>query len=260
MKALADTQTALADALTSSAMPWSDAVLGAVVPGGSLDHAGALEVYRTGYVARLTEQLGETYATVWRVLGDDGFFALCARYIAGHASTSYNLSDYGRGFAAFLEGSDEAADAPFLVELAGLELAFHDVFHAAAHTPVDTAALASLGCLDGVRFVFGSSVRVLSFERAVHTLFRHRNDEAMPDVDIDVAEHVVLYKDGEEVLARTLDAASQCALAALARGAAIDEALERAAAFEPSFGPVEASRLFELIARCRLVERIESSS
>jgi hypothetical protein len=73
-------------------------VLAAIVPGGTLDAAGALEVYRRGYRARLTEQLGETYPSVWRVVADDDFFELCRAYIAAHPSASYTCRITGASF------------------------------------------------------------------------------------------------------------------------------------------------------------------
>src|SRR5687768_3042109 len=73
-----------------------------LVAGGRLSLQEALGVYSNGYVARLTEALGEIFEGVWWVLGDSGFFEMCKRYIAATPSKSYNLSDYGDGFPAFL--------------------------------------------------------------------------------------------------------------------------------------------------------------
>ena len=251
---LAAWQIALARTLSSpaeAALPRD--VLGEIVPGGTLDAAGALAVYRNCYVARLSEQLGETYATVWRALGDDAFLAISASYIASHRSSSYNLSDYGRDFAAFLESAPETADAPFLPELARFELAFHDLFHSPADRGIDAGELAAAGDLSGVRLRFGSSVRLLAYERAVYDLFRHRNDSEAPDLEIDRPQWILLFKQGGEVLAKDLSRASFVALDALARGSAVDEALERADACDPEFSAASVQDLFETIALCGLV-------
>jgi hypothetical protein len=250
---LAITQATLASALASGTQPWPDLLLSGVVPGGTLDVAGALAVYRSGYLARLTEQLGETYQAVWRVVGDESFLALAEAYIAGHASTSYNLSDYGRSFAEFLEGRGETMDPPFLPELARLELAFHDLFHAEAHEAVDAAALASIGDLSGVRLRFGRAVRLLDCRRAVYDLFRHRHDDEAPDLETERPQRVLMYRKGGDVLARELDSATFAALEALSSGRTVDEALEKAVETDGSFGAAGVSRLFETIALCGLV-------
>jgi hypothetical protein len=253
--ALADVQRSLAVVLANQADAPGDAVLGAIVPGGTLDAAGALDVYRRGYLARLTEQLGETYPSVWRVVGDDDFFELCRTYVAMHSSTSYNLSDYGREFPDFLAAAPELPD--FLAELARFELTVHDLFHAHAHAPVDLAAFAALGDLAGVRLRFGSAVRLLCCEHAVYDVYRHRNDEEPPDLDLERPQRVLLYREGSDVLVREVDAGAFAALEVLAGGGSVEEAIDSAVACDPGFGPAEVAVLFEVVARCGLVEAIE---
>jgi hypothetical protein len=254
-QSLAEVQRRLALALTAfgEASPAADGIVDSIVPGGTLDAAGALAVYRSGYLARLTEQLGETWASVWRVLGDDAFFTLCGSFIATHPSTSYNLSDYGRDFPAFLETVPEAGDVPMLAELARFELEFHDLFHAPQHAGLDTATLASVGDLAGVTMTLGSAVRLLACRRAVYDVFRHRNDEEPPDLDLERPQYVLMFKQDGEVLARELDAATFAALEALRDGLAVEDALARALERDANYGADEVARLFELIARCGLV-------
>ena len=246
-------QASMARALTSIAGEWPSELTEAIVPGGTLDAAGALAVYRIGYVARLTEQLGETYRTVWRAVGDESFYALSREYIAAHASASYNLSDYGRSFPEFLAGSREAVAAPFLPDLARLELAFHEVFHAAAHAPITAGELATIGGhgdgLAGVKLEIGGAVRLLACEHAVLELFRHRDDDAEPDVgDTGRRQWLLLYRRRSDVFVEEISCGTYAALDALAHGETVDAALERACASEPSFSAADASKLFETIA------------
>ncbi len=252
---LASAQRSLAAVLSAPGEDLPATLLGAIVPGGKLDAAGALEVYRRGYVARLTEQLGETYASVWRVVGDDDFFALCREYIAGHASSSYNLSDYGRELAEFLERTPGLP--VFLPELARFELAVHDLFHAHAHVPVAAQTLAALGDLSGVRFRFGLAVRLVACERAVYDVYRHRNDAAPPDIDFERPQFVLLFRQEGEVLAREIDAASFAALESLAAGRPVEDAIDSAVARDADFGPQQVAKLFETIALCGLAEAVE---
>jgi len=256
MQTLAGVQQRLARALTADADVSPEGVVEGVIPGGSLDAAGALAVYRSGYLARLSEQLGETWPSVWRVLGDDTFFALCRSYIAGHPSTSYNLSDYGRDFPAFLESAPEAVEVPFLAELARFELVFHDLFHAAGHEGMNAATLASIDDLASAKLVLGSSVRLFAGDRAVYDVFRHRHDTEPPDLELDRPQRVLLFKQSGEVLAREIDAGTFAALEALGEGLPVEEALARAVGQDASYGAAEVARLFELLARCGLVAAI----
>jgi hypothetical protein len=253
--ALADLQRRTAEAIPSKAAAWSELLLSEIRPGGTLDAAGALDVYRGGYFARLTEQLGETYGTVWRVLGDAGFFAVSERYIAATPSSSYNLSDYGRAFPAWLEGQPEACEHAFLAELARFEWTFHEAFHAPRHDPVSAADLAALDDLSGVALELGPSVRIVATERAVYELFRRRNDESAPDIDIERPQWALIFRQDGDMMAREIDTGSARVLGALARGQAVDEAIEAAAEADPSFGADDVARVFEMLARCGLVAR-----
>lgn len=254
---LAELQRRLAGVLTRPGVGVEPGLLENVVPGGRLDAAGALGVYRRGYLARLTEQLGEAFASVWRVLGDEDFFATCEGYLADHPSTSYNLSDYGRDFPAFLAASKHADGAPFLAELARFELAFHDLFHAELHQAVDAAELASLSDLDGVRFRLGSAMRLLACESAVYDLFRHRRDEQPPGIRLDRPQWMLLHRRGGDVIAHELEIAAFRALEAMEGGASVEEALACAVESDPAFGAAEAARLFELLAREGLVVSVQ---
>jgi hypothetical protein len=144
-----------------------------------------------------------------------------------------------------------------VTELAGFELVVHDLFHAHAHTPVRAEALAAIGNLDGVRFLFGSAVRLVRCERAVYDVFLHRDDEEPPDLDLDRPQLVLLFRDGGDVRAREVSPAAFAALEALAAGRPVEDAIESAGAVDAGFGPAEVAELFALIARCGLVESIE---
>ena len=100
-----------------------------IIPGGKLNVESALQVYRNGYFARLTEALGETYEACWWVLGDERFFEICKDFIKGHPSKVDNLSHYGFEFPEFLKTINEFSNFPFLVDLANFELKFTRLFH-----------------------------------------------------------------------------------------------------------------------------------
>ena len=104
---------------------------------GTLKMQEAVEVYSSGYPARLFEVLGETFETVWKVLGDEDFQFLCIAYIEGHPSRSRNLSDYGESFSDFIEGHlPQEVPRGLLADLARFEWAFKECFH----SPYENAA------------------------------------------------------------------------------------------------------------------------
>ncbi len=231
-----------------------------IVPGGILDVAGAVEVHRRGYVATLTEQLGETYEGVWWVLGDDAFFAVCRDYISGHLSESYDLSDYGADFADFLAGGEYAAEFPFLTELARFELDFQRLFHTGEHEHVGAERLAGVADIESAVFEIGSAVSLFTSPYAVHSVWRSRKG-AQPETapDWSYAERLLSYKLGGEIYVCAVSEAAYAVIASLAQGVAVGPALADAAGRHTEFDEHEVAELFRLIATTGIVTAVHES-
>jgi len=137
---------------------------------GTLKMFEAVEVYSYGYPARLFEALGETFETVWKVLGDEDFQSLCLVYIKKHPSKSRNLSDYGESFSEFIEGHLPQEEARgLLVDLARFEWAFKECFHSPYEPSADIPDLRETEpeCL---RFTVMKSVMAIQVEYQVYKL------------------------------------------------------------------------------------------
>ena len=227
----------------------------AVTGGGALAAVEAVEVYRRGYPARLTEALGETYETCWRVLGDEAFLAAAHAFIAGSPSRTHNLSDYGAGFPDFLESLPAARDAPYLGELARYAWAFKELFHARPHVNLDPAVLAAKARPEAV-LRFGSAVRLLDLRHRVYGIFRRDNDDDSPieETAWKGSERLILYKkEGNHIFVRELAAPQHAALAALAAGRPLAEALESAEGLDAG----GAQELFGFVAESCVVSGVE---
>ena len=203
------------------------ALVVAVTGGGKLTSAEAVDVYRGGYPARLTEALGETYETCWRVLGDEAFFAAARDFIARFPSRTHNLSDYGAEFPEFLESLPVAEDAPYLGDLARYAWTFKELFHAKPHRVLDPAVLAAKARPEAV-LRFGAAVRLLALRHRVYSIFRRDLDDDTPIEESawQGAERLILYKkEGNPIFVRELTAPEHAALTALAAGRPLAEAL-----------------------------------
>lgn len=190
----------------------------AVTGGGRLSPREAVDVYRRGYPARMTEALGETFEACWRVLGDADFLKDCAAYARSVPSVTHNLSDYGRTFPAFLL-KRHRSHAPFIADLALLEWEFKNLFHEKA-----AEAGSAAGAHGGSIFVLAPH-RLLSFDHRVHAIWRRDRDDASPlkRADWAGAERVLLHKKGS----RVLSAAEAKAFSGLAKGRPLADALAR---------------------------------
>ncbi len=141
-------------------------------PAGSLQPKEALEVYRQGYPARLFEALGETYETLWKVLGDEDFEALCLDYISLHPSSSPNLTDYGEDFSKYLLQKKEIFEESVLLsDLAHFEWEFKECFHSAFESPlVELSSAIFSEPIENINFELLISLRAIPLEYPVYRL------------------------------------------------------------------------------------------
>ena len=202
-------------------------IAGAVIPGGDLSVLDAVEVYRRGYRARLTEALGETFEAVWWVLGDDGFFRLADRYLHAYPSRSHNLSDVGEHLPAYLKETEESQEFPFLPELARFEWMFKELFHTGQHDSVPPERIQSLIATSDASVMFGAAVRLFESPYAVYSVWNRK--QTAPDdrssLVLDREQRLLLYKKNRQILVKEVDGAELQVLSSLMAGQTIAQAI-----------------------------------
>ena len=120
-------------------------------PQGGEPGEARLAVYAEGYQVRLREALAEAYEAIHHILGGDAFGALAREYARRYPSHDYNLSFAGRHLPDYLPQSSWAERLPFLPDLARLEWAVCQAFHAFEQPPIDPAQYASWSLEDWQR-------------------------------------------------------------------------------------------------------------
>jgi hypothetical protein len=101
-------------------------------------------VYRNNVIVSLTEALGETFPAVKTLLGEDYFKALAQAFVAAHPPVSPVLIWYGSEFADFLNAFPPLEAYPYLGDVARLEWAWLQAYHAADAAPLDPAGLGKI--------------------------------------------------------------------------------------------------------------------
>jgi hypothetical protein len=103
-----------------------------------------VDIYANAYFYRLLECLGEDFPATLAVLGADNFAALVRGYLLEHRPTEPSIVYAGLYLADFLNGHPFAERWPFVAELARLERAVLDVFHAADAPALGVEALRAI--------------------------------------------------------------------------------------------------------------------
>jgi hypothetical protein len=111
-------------------------------------------VYRNAYWGRLVEVLGNDFAGLKVLMGDQAFDRMARAYIAGHPSRHPSIRWVGRKLAEFLATEAPYRDDPWFADMARFDWALAFAFDAA------DAPAASLADLVGVPPEFWGSVRL----------------------------------------------------------------------------------------------------
>jgi hypothetical protein len=103
-----------------------------------------VEVYANGYFYRLLDVLKEDFPATLAVAGADNFHNLVTGYLIDYPPTEPSIYNAGRNFAAYLATHPLSARWPFLADLAQLERATLESFHAADAPILDAGAMRSI--------------------------------------------------------------------------------------------------------------------
>jgi hypothetical protein len=117
--------------------------LRADTPGGARAERG-LSAYRANAGASAERALAVAYPVVRQIVGEDSFAALARALWRAHPPVKGDLAQFGDTLAAFIEGSAQLADEPYLADCARLEWALHQCEQAedAADSPSGLELLA----------------------------------------------------------------------------------------------------------------------
>src|SRR5258708_3906255 len=98
-------------------------------------------VYRNNVTVSLIEALADIYPAVQRITGAEFFRAMARFHVRAAPPTSPLLFEYGRDFPAFIESYEYAQHMPWLADVARIERAWLDAYHAADAPPLRPATL-----------------------------------------------------------------------------------------------------------------------
>lgn len=235
MSSPAERQRAFAAALLDPERPIPAGVVG---PDGEPSDR-RFAVYRNNVVARLAGVLADTYPVVRRLVGEAFFEAMATRYVRIEPPRSPILIDYGSGFPGFIATFEPAAALPYLADVARIELAWTQAYHAPEAPALAGAAFATVPA-DDLAFLgldLHPSLRVVRSAMPVLTIWQMNVGDAEPEeLTLDGGgEEALIVRPDAVVEARLLPPGAADFIAALGTGHAIGNAAEIAATCDQRF-------------------------
>lgn len=139
-------------------------------------------VYRNNVAVGLADALELSFPVLRQLLGTDFFRAMAGLFLRQHPPRSPMMMFYGAAMPDFLAGFPPVAHLPYLPDIARLELAIRQTYHAADADRFDGTRLGRLSpdVLMQARLHFAPAVQLVRSDWPVHAIWLANTDPSAP--------------------------------------------------------------------------------
>jgi hypothetical protein len=196
-------------------------------------------VYRNNVTVGLVNTVRGAFPAVRRIVGDDFFNATAIAFVRAEPPDSPVLLEYGKGFADFVARFEPARSLPYLADVARIERAWHEAYHAAEAASLGSDDLGGIGDADlpALTFSLHPSLRVVRSAYPALTIWRmNTHDESIVPVDLRAGgEDALVVRPQATVEVRHLPAGGATFIETLADGGPLSAAAELAGESDEGF-------------------------
>jgi hypothetical protein len=195
-------------------------------------------VYRNNVTVSLINALAATFPTTLRITGADFFRAMARFHVRATPPTSPLLFEYGQDFPAFIERYEYAQSMPWLADVARIERAWLDAYHAADAEPLIPQTLASIPPeqLEDIVLTPHPATRIVrSRYPAVSIFVANRSEDPVGPITETEPEDALVTRPGLEVTVRRLPSGGAAFLSCLIAGETLGAAAAATFADYPQF-------------------------
>ncbi len=194
------------------------------------------DVYRNNVAVSLTEALEAAFPVIRKLVGEDNFRLLAGAFLRQHPPSSPLMMFYGTEMPAFLTGFEPTANLGYLPDVARLELALRESYHAADADPIDPNDLQTMDpdALMASRFRLAPAIRLIRSPWPLDAVWRFNMEADAPKPAMQ-AEDVLVARPELDPYPSLLPAGGGAFVAALLDGKTLADALAAATAETETF-------------------------
>ena len=196
-------------------------------------------VYRNNVVIGLIDALRANFPATRRIVGEEFFREMARRYVAIEPPSSPILLDYGAGFPDFIDCFEAAEPLRYLSDVARVERAWTEAYHAPEAVALDRDALAEIPYdrTPELRLDLHPSLRVVRSRFPVLTIWRMNvADGVAAPVDLDAGgEDVLILRPAADVEVRSIPPGGAELILRLAHGRTLTQAARAALTASETF-------------------------
>ncbi|WP_426205531.1 putative DNA-binding domain-containing protein [Pseudomonas sp. TWP3-1] len=203
------------------------------------DPASRFAVYRNNVQSSLIDALADCYPVVGQLVGEEFFRAMVGVFVQSNPPRSALMSNYGEGFAQFINEFEPASSVPYLADIARLERLRTVAYHAADAAPLSQSQIATTFAdpllLNDLCIGLHSSLHLLDSAFAVVDVWAaHQKEATLAGIDLSCPQTALVLRYGLEVEVFALDHAAGQFIQNLRLGQPLMQALESVEAFDLS--------------------------
>jgi hypothetical protein len=210
-------------------------------------------IHRNNVRSGLIEALAIRYPVVKQLVGDEFFAAMAGEFALDRPPSSPSFIFYGVDFPGFVAGFAPAASLPYLGDVARLESAWFEAYHAADAAPLARGDFAPVPpeTLPRLTFVFHPSLAIVTSRFPIVAIFAaHHGQGVLAEIDMTRPEMALIVRPELDVEITPIESDFASFLTSLRNGETLGGAVAKQS---PDFNL--ASALRQLIAS-RIVTRI----
>jgi len=215
-------------------------------------------VHRNNVTVSLINALAAVYPAVQRITGVEFFRSMARFHVRATPPTSPLLFEYGRDFPEFIEQYEYASSMAWLADVARIERAWLDAYHAADAVPLSPTALAAVPQekLADLVFIAHPATRIVrSRFSAVTIVASNRGSDPVGRIDSSTPEDALITRPDLDVMLRRLPPGGAIFIESLMSGRSLGEAAASGLQISPSFdiaasiaGMIEAGAFTKVIS------------
>jgi hypothetical protein len=235
MLRLADRLGGFAAALLEPSLAIPDGLVG---PDGALS-AKRFAVYRNNVVVGLIDALKANFPAVCCIVGEEFFRAMARVYVVSQPPVTPILLDYGAGFADFIGEFEPAESLPYLADVARIERAWTEAYHAREAIPLAADQLTEISSDQAadICFKLHPTLRIVRSRFPALTIWRMNVADGVPSpIDLESGgEDALVLRAAADVEVRSMPLGGVEFLTALGCGETLIEASKSALQVDPHF-------------------------
>ena len=210
-------------------------------------------VYRNNVIASLSDALETAFPAIRALLGDTNFRNIAGVYCRAHPPTSPIMHEFGADFGVFLGEFEPVKRFPYLPDIAKIEIALRQAYHAADNSG-DAAVTLSTYTPDQIahaRFTFAPAVQLIDSAYPIYDIWNKAHD---PKYEIThQGQPVVILRPEFDPFPHLLSHAEHLFLRLMMDQSNLGDAAEHAIQHDPNF---DLSQILQTLLTQNALEKV----